>query len=128
MNRVLSLIAVGILSLSWESSASFADPPERRDYILPSWGDLVCTYGPGVDPALDGPEAFEHMIAHWKGRGFKGVFLRTDLGQLDPAAFHRNSKKNQANPGLAVLWSYIDEVMERFDVHGVGNAIASRND
>jgi len=128
MNRVISIIAVVIVCLSLECSASLADPPERRDYVLPSWGDLVSNYGPGVDPALDSPEAFEHMIVHWKGRGFRGVLLRTDLGQLDPAAFHRNSEKNQANPGHAVHYSYVDEVMQRFDVHAVGNAIAQRND
>ena len=100
MNRVLALIVLVIAGLSLETSAILADPPTRRDYILPSWGDLVCNYGPGVDPSLDNPKAFEHMIAHWKGRGFRGVYLRTDLGQLDPKTFHRNSKKQPGKTGL----------------------------
>ncbi len=99
----------------------------QRDYILPSWGDIVCTYGPGVDPALDSPQAFEHMIKYWKGRGFKGVYLRTDLAQLDPTTFRRNATGTQENARLAVAWKYIDEVMARFDVHKVGNAIAEKN-
>src|SRR6476660_5681856 len=90
---------------------------EPRDYILPSWGDIVFSYGPGVDPALDSPQAFEHMVQYWKGRGFKGVLLRTDLAQLDPKSIRRNPLTAQGNPGLAVAWRYIDDVMDRFDVH-----------
>ena len=95
-----------------------------RDYIAPSWGDIVYSYGPGVDPALDSPEAFDHMTKYWKGRGFRGVYLRTDLAQLDPSTFHRHPFGDKANPGAAVAWKYIDDVMDRFDVDKVGNAIA----
>src|ERR1700722_10424625 len=65
-------------------TASAADPRlQEYNYILPSWGDIVCSYGPGVAPSLDCPEAFEQMIKHWQGRGFRGVYLRTDMAQLD---------------------------------------------
>jgi hypothetical protein len=117
-----------IVALILATSPCFAAAPDRPDYVLPSWGDIVYSYGPGVDPALDSPEAFQRMITHWKGRGFRGVLLRTDLAQLDPATYKRNVLKKQENPRLAVAWKYIDEVMERFDVHEVGNAISRKND
>jgi hypothetical protein len=118
--------AIGVLFVLLVAECS-AQGREPRDYILPSWGDIVYSYGPGVDPALDSPEAFEHMIKYWKGRGFKGVFLRTDLAQLDPNSIRRNPVSKQENPRLAVAWKYIDEVMDRFDVHQVGNAISEKN-
>src|SRR5262245_13040786 len=90
----LSYVAAVLLTVAVGARA--ANTPERLDYILPSWGDIVGSYGPGVAPALDSPEAFEQMIKHWQGRGFRGVYLRTDLAQLDPATFRRNptNKKN----------------------------------
>src|SRR5438270_13944461 len=108
---IAAAVGVFFVLLVAECSAQGREP---RDYILPSWGDIVYCYGPGVDPALDSPEAFEHMINYWKGRGFEGVFLRTDLGQLDPATFRRNLLAQRQNPREAVALKYIDEVMDRF--------------
>jgi hypothetical protein len=125
MNRIgISILPLLLLSLG---ASSFGQSPEGRDYILPSWGDIVYSYGPGVDPALDNPVAFEHMIKHWQGRGFRGVFLRTDLGQLDPATFRRNPVNKQQNPRLAAAWKYIDEVSQRFDLFKAGNEISEKN-
>lgn len=123
-----SVVLVGIVVLFGLAIADCkAQGGEPRDYILPSWGDLVYCYGPGVDPALDSPEAFEQMIKYWKGRGFKGVFLRTDLGQLDPATFRRNPVAKRQNPREAVALKYIDEVMDRFPVQAVADAISDKN-
>jgi hypothetical protein len=118
------IVAIGLSAVT--ATASFGQSTLGRDYILPSWGDIVYSYGPGVDPALDCPSAFEHMITHWQGRGFRGVFLRTDLAQLDPASFRRNPIDQQQNPRLAAAWKYIDQVAEGFDVHKVGNAISEQ--
>ncbi|MHB9071411.1 MAG: family 10 glycosylhydrolase [Sedimentisphaerales bacterium] len=91
-----------------------------QDYemnVIPSWGDIAIVHGRGVDAAMDSPQAIANIIKHWKGRGFTGVYLRTDLAQMDPNELHRNSLKNQENPRLAVIWKYVDEIMEQFDVH-----------
>jgi hypothetical protein len=109
------------------AASSFGQVIEPRNYILPSWGDIVYSYGPGVDPALDSPSAFEHMIKHWQGRGFRGVYLRTDLAQLDPDTYRRNPVGKHDNPGEAVAWKYIDDVMDSFDVHKTGNEISEKN-
>ncbi len=91
-----------------------------QDYemnVIPSWGDIAIVHGRGTDAAMDSPEAIANIIKHWKGRGFTGVYLRTDLMQYDPNQLVRNSQDKQENPRLAVLWKYIDSVMEKFDVH-----------
>jgi hypothetical protein len=89
--------------------------PAFENYAVPSWGDIVWVYGPGTDPAMDTPQALEHMIQHWKGRGFTGVTLRTDLEQLDPKSIRRNPPVNR-NARLAVIWNSIDEVSASFDL------------
>src|ERR1041385_6818354 len=78
---------------------------------IPSWGDVVWVYGPGTDPSMDTPQALENMIKHWKGRGFTGVYLRTDLAQLAPSMIRRNPPVKR-DPRLAVIWNYIDEVSD----------------
>lgn len=76
-------------------------------YAIPSWGDMTLVYGPGTDAAMDTPQAMENMFRYWKGRGFSGVFLRSDLQQMD--AFVRRNPRVQMNPGLALLWHDIDK-------------------
>ncbi|NUQ63344.1 MAG: family 10 glycosylhydrolase, partial [Pirellulales bacterium] len=94
-----------------------------RNNVVPSWGDFVVAFGPGTDPAMDSPEAVQNMIKHWQGRGHTGIYLRTDLVQLDPSMIRRNPVV-QPNPRLAHLWNHIDGVMESFDAHQVGHRFA----
>ena len=86
---------------------------------IPSWGDIAIVHGRGTDAAMDSPEAIANIIKHWKGRGFTGVYLRTDLVQLDPNELIRNSEKEQENPRLAVLWKWIDVITAQIDIHGI---------
>lgn len=91
-----------------------------QDYemnVIPSWGDIAIVHGRGTDAAMDSPEAIANIIKHWKGRGFTGVYLRTDLMQYDPEQLIRNSQDKQENARLDVIWKYLDSVMEEFDVH-----------
>lgn len=90
-------------------------PPSR--YVIPSWGDLTLVYGPGTDAAMDTPEAMERIVAHWKGRGFTGMYLRTDLSQAVPGSIVRHPANTPAQPQLAVAWRLIDDVMEKSDPH-----------
>jgi hypothetical protein len=108
--------------------ASAGMPQESRMNVIPSWGDMTLVYGPGTDAAMDSPEAIEGMIKHWKGRGFTGVYLRTDLAQIE-SFIERNTVTTQ-NPTLAVAWDYIDTVMNSFpaDFHQIAQAIADRHD
>ena len=92
--------------------------------VIPSWGDYVCTYGPGTDPAMDTPQAIENMVKHWKGRGFTGLYLRTDLAQFAPHMIRRN-RITHPNPRLAALWRYIDDVSEAFEVHAVAQKLCT---
>jgi hypothetical protein len=85
--------------------------------LIPSWGDITLVYGPGTDAAMDTPEAMENMVKHWKGRGFTGVYLRSDLDQFPPGEVIRHKGKLQTNPGLAVYWRIVDEIMAKADPH-----------
>jgi hypothetical protein len=102
------------MSALWAGAATGVE-----NYAVPSWGDIVWVYGPGTDPAMDTPQALENMIKHWKGRGFTGVTLRTDLAQLDPQTFRRNPPVHR-DPRAAVIWNYIDEVSASFDLFSFG--------
>ena len=95
--------------------------------VVPSWGDMVCVWADGVDPAMDSPQAIENMIKHWKGRGFSGVHLRTDLQQFEPYV-RRNPLKEHESPTLAMLWKHVDDVMEKFNVHVVMQQMADKHD
>ena len=97
--------------------ASAADAPRHEMNVIPSWGDMTLVYGPGTDPAMDTPEAMANMVKHWKGRGFTGVYLRTDLTQFPPGSVIRHPPKKQDNPGLAVFWHLVDEILEKADPH-----------
>mgnify|MGYP003640105730 CR=1 FL=1 len=117
-----------LLNLAANEFAHAELPQETKMNVIPSWGDMTLVYGPGTNAAMDSPAAFEHMVKHWKGRGFTGVHLRTDLSQIEP--FIRRNPLSTTNPTLAVAWSYIDEVMAGFpaDFHQVAQQIADRHD
>jgi hypothetical protein len=67
----------------------------------------------------------EAMVKHWKGRGFTGVYLRTDLRQFLPGGIIRNDANTQGNPSLAVAWKIIDDIQARCDPHAaLGKAAA----
>ena len=92
-------------------------------YIIPSWGDLAVAY-PETDPGMSTPEAVEKMIKHWKGRGYTGVFMRTDLAQFDPNAFRRNQISQTSVPYLVAMWRGIDQIQNQFNYYTVANQCA----
>jgi hypothetical protein len=96
---------------------SIAAENQQEMIVIPSWGDVTIVHGRGTDAAMDSPEAMAAIIKHWQGRGFTGVYLRTDLMQYDPEKVIRNSQERQDNAMLATLWKYVDSVMEKFPVH-----------
>lgn len=121
----MRLTTVSSLLLAWWPVFLLAASPAStfKNNVVPSWGDYVVAFGPGTDPALDSPEAVQNMIRHWKERGYTGLYLRTDLGQLAPEMVHRNNVV-QPNPRLALLWHEIDRVMASFDAHVVAQKTA----
>ena len=58
-NQTMFRIAPFVILLAIAISVRAQDGAPR-DYIAPSWGDIVYSYGPGVDPALDSPEALRY--------------------------------------------------------------------
>ena len=93
------------------------EPPPPRMNVIPSWGDMTLVYGPGTDAAMDSVQAMENMVRHWKGRGFTGVYLRSDLQQFLPGSVVRHKASTQPSATLAVAWHIIDEIMEKSDPH-----------
>ena len=89
-----------------------AETGER--WAVPSWGDVVCLYGPGTDASMDSPEAVEKTIKRWKARGMTGVTLRSDLADFEPMISRNNSI--QQNPRLQLLLDYVDVVHGKFNV------------
>ena len=110
---LITLILSGLASVLGPAVAAV------DNFVVPSWGDIAWNYGPGTDPAMDTPQALESMFRHWKGRGFTGIYLRTDLIQLDPGMIRRNPPKKR-DPRYDVIWNSIDEISARFDVHEYG--------
>jgi hypothetical protein len=123
-NTGLAVVAVAIVLALAASRLGAETPPAR--YVIPSWGDLTLVYGPGTDPAMDTAGAMERSFVHWQGRGFTGVFLRTDLSQCPPGSIIRNPTATQSNPELAVAWRLIDDIMERSDPHAAARAAAEK--
>ena len=108
-------LSLAILILSASVSA---EPTAPKMNVIPSWGDMTLVYGPGTDAAMDTPQAMENMVEHWKGRGFTGVYLRTDLKQFLPGSVIRHkSDTDQTSATLGVAWHIIDEVMDQSDPH-----------
>ena len=112
-----------LIFISW-SSLSVAentkipagpDPITKCErWAVPSWGDVVCLYGPGTDASLDSPEAVEKTFKRWKARGLTGVTLRTDLADFEPMIQRNNS--TELNPRLQLLLDYVDFVSGQFNV------------
>ena len=116
--RKAKVIGLGLV-LAVVSACGRPPPPAPgpKMNLIPSWGDMTLVYGPGTDAAMDTAEAMEAMVKHWKGRGFTGVYLRSDLDQFPPGEVIRHSGKLQTNPGLAVYWHIVDEIMAKADPH-----------
>ena len=72
-------LLLGVIVL-FPSSDSYA----YLNNAIVSWGDNSFVYGRGTDSAMDTPEGIARLMARWKGRGYTGVYWRTDLSWLDP--------------------------------------------
>lgn len=107
-------------------STALAQSQRYEMNLIPSWGDIVLVHGPGTDASMDSPQAIENVVRHWKGRGFTGVYLRSDLDQFPPGEVIRHKGKLQTNPGLAVMWRIVDEVMAKADPHESMRAAADK--
>jgi hypothetical protein len=116
-----------ILALAIVCAPVRAEAPPYEMNLIPSWGDIVLVHGPGTDACMDTPQAMENIVKHWKGRGFSGVYLRSDLDQFPPGEVIRHKGKLQTNPGLAVFWGIVDEVMAKADPHKSMRAAADKH-
>lgn len=101
-----------------------AEEPPAKLYTIPSWGDYAVVYSNGLDPAMDSPRTMENMFSFWKGRGYTGVFIRSDLQQYAP--FIVRNPRAQMNPPLALMWKHIDNLAERFDYFEAAQKAAAR--
>ncbi len=112
----LSKVATAFFVAQILSADCAAPPPAEKNerWAVPSWGDVVCLYGPGTDASMDSPEAMEKTIKRWIARGFTGVTLRSDLADYEPMISRNNS--TQQNPRLQLLLDYVDRVSEKFNV------------
>jgi len=120
MRTALVLVVISMAPLGADATSSYSSN------VVPSWGDSLVAYGPGTDPAMDTPEALQHMIVHWKGRGYTGLYLRTDLEQLGPELVRLNPIQ-QPNPRLAWMWQHTDKVAASFDLHGLAQKLCDRH-
>lgn len=129
----LFVVIVFIGLLTDPVTADRAEAPDN--FAVSSWGDMMWVYGPGTYPSMDTPEMLEKMIEHWKGRGFTGITMRTDLGQMEPFIRRNPIPDNKemaassgiSNPRVASLLHYVDEAMERFDVHELGSELSAKH-
>ena len=87
---------------------------EEQRWAVPSWGDVVCLYGPGTDASMDSAGALERTIRRWQARGMTGMTLRTDLADYEPMISRNGS--TQQNPRLQLLLDYVDVVHARYNV------------
>jgi hypothetical protein len=126
------LAALVWLGASLAAVAAEAEPAPDN-YAVSSWGDMMWVYGPGTYPSMDTPEMLEKMIEHWKARGYTGISMRTDLGQMEPFIRRNPIPDNKemaassgiSNPRVGSLLHYVDEAMERFDVHELGSKLSA---
>lgn len=58
----------------------YADAVHRAIF---SWGDYQFVYGPGTAPGYDDPQGVRAMFQRLRGRGFNGVYWRTDEVYFD---------------------------------------------
>lgn len=111
----MKLCSIALCALLVGTAA--AETPAPQMNIIPSWGDIAFVYGPGTDAAMDSSQAMENMVKHWKGRGFTGVYLRSDLAQFLPGSVIHHKSSTQPQATLGVAWHIIDEMMARSDPH-----------
>lgn len=112
----MKTLTLSLMLLTFALPVTAEEPKSERN-VIPSWGDMTIVHGPGTFPAMDSPEAMRNMIRHWKGRGFTGVYLRSDLNQFLPGSVIRHNRQSQPEAALAVMWQIVDEIMERSDPH-----------
>lgn len=119
MKQIISPIVLGLVlvCVSHGLAAEKAPKTAPEMNVIASWGDLTLVYGPGTDPSMDTDQAMENAFTHWKGRGFTGIYLRTDLAQAPAGAIVRHPGATQTNPVLSLAWHLIDELMEKTDPH-----------
>jgi len=106
-------LAISLQSLIWGAESKPA-PADGERWAVPSWGDIVCLYGPGTDASMDTPEALARTIKRWQARGLNGVTLRSDLADFEPMIERNHS--TQQHPRLQLLLDYVDRVAEKFNV------------
>ena len=121
-----------LIFISW-SSLSVAektkipagpDPITKCErWAVPSWGDIVCLYGPGTDASMDTPEALARTIKRWQARGLNGVTLRSDLADYESMISRNHSV--QQNPRLQLLLDFVDRVAAKFNVLATAEKISS---
>src|SRR4051794_38323834 len=99
LSRAFAVVFLGMAAASGAEPAGRPAPAER--WVVPSWGDAVCVYGPGTDASMDSPEAMQRTIERWMARGMTGVTLRTDLADYAPMI--RQNPSPQRNPRLQLL-------------------------
>ncbi len=114
-------LAAGFTGWCEEGPTAPNETVER--WAVPSWGDIVCLYGPGTDASMDSPEALERTIKRWRARGMNGMTLRSDLADIEPMISRNNSI--QQNPRLQLLLDYVDRVAEKFNVLETAEKIAA---
>jgi hypothetical protein len=76
------------------------------------------------------------MIHFWKGRGYTGVYMRTDLGQVEPlirrnpivTSTQASGGTGNSDPRLSWLYKSIDRTMAQFDFQKLGQEVSSKND
>ncbi len=90
--------------------------------VLISWGDYVILYGMGTDSALDSPEGIRRVMERWKGRGYTGVYWRSDFEQHDPNEIIR--QYDNLRPISYGMVKIIDQAAKSFDVITTARQIA----
>jgi len=134
MKPVLSCLMTIAVGLSIQSRPLSAEEP-IDNIVVTSWGDIAAVYGPGTFPSMSSPEMLEGMIQHWRGRGYSGVSMRTDLGQFEPFIRRNPIPDNEemagssgiSNPRVAALLHGVDVIMEQFDVHETGAELSQQH-
>ncbi len=123
MKRLLPILfSLLVAAHGAEPVAAGAQGPKL--YTIPSWGDYASVYAEGIDPAMDSATGMENMFKFWKGRGFTGVFLRSDLQQYAP--FIERNPRVQMNAPLALMWKHIDDLAAHFDYFAAAQQAAQK--
>ena len=116
-------LALTVSARCGETPSSPSSEKTVERWAVPSWGDIVCLYGPGTDASMDTPGALERTIKRWRARGMNGVTLRSDLADYEPMISRNHSV--QQNPRLQLLLDYVDRVAEKFNVLATAEKISA---